>query len=130
MKSKKEPHSKNLLEWIVFGISILLLVTAAGLLISAWIKTPGGPAHLIVQTGKAVVSGDRIEIPVVVSNNGQTAAANVQVSIVIGEDETERESGFTLDFLPPGGKRLGSVSFQGKELPAKTAARIASFTDP
>lgn len=130
MKSEEDPHSKNPLEWIVFAVSALLLLTVAGLLIAAWAKAPGGPAHLIIKTGDARVSGDIIRIPVTVINNGQSAAANVQVSIIIGESPNEREGGFTLSYLAPGGKRNGSVSFEGGDLPAKTIARIAGFSEP
>ena len=105
-------------------------LAAAGFLITAWLKAPGAPAHLRVETGQASLSGDRFEIPDTVFNDGQSAAANVQVSSVIGENGIERESGFTVDFVPPGGKRTGSVSFTGSGLLAKTVARVVGFTEP
>ena len=49
---------------------------------------------------------------------------------IIGENGIERESGFTLDLLPPGGKRTGRVSFAGSDLPAKTLAHIVGHTEP
>lgn len=130
MNSSEDRISKNPLEWIVFGVSLVLVVVTIGLLAMAAIHSRGGPARLSVSTGKPVVTDNRIDIPVVIRNDGESVAANVEIRIRIGQGADVQEAGFTLDFVPRGANRKGNVTFQGNNPDIVPESRIVGYGEP
>lgn len=130
MNSSEDRRTKNPLEWIVFGVSLVLVVVTVGLLVMATINSRGGPARLSINTGKPVVTDNRIDIPVTIKNDGESVAANVDLRICIGQGADVQEAGFTLDFVPPGSSRMGHVTFQGNNPGIVPESRIVGYEEP
>lgn len=111
-KSTPENPTKNALEWTVFGICSVLVLSTLILLAIATFQVEDGPAEMRAETGKPVSKDGWIRIPVTVKNYGRRVAANVEVKVCLGQGEAKREAGFTIDFVPRGGSRTGAVSFR------------------
>lgn len=129
-KSTPENPTKNLLEWLVFGISALLVLATLALLTVATLQVEDGPAEMRAETGKPVSKDGWMRIPVTVRNNGQRVAANVEVKVCIGSGEAKREAGFTIDFVPRGGSRTGAVSFREMGEPVALECEVLGYEEP
>jgi uncharacterized protein (TIGR02588 family) len=103
---------KNWLEWTVFAIGVLLVLTTIGLLVWDSARTAGGPADVTVDVGAARAGAQRHFIPVTVRNQGDGAAEGVQVEVVLEREGAELERAtLVIPFLPRGAQRNGWVSF-------------------
>jgi uncharacterized protein (TIGR02588 family) len=130
MNSSPYPTTKNLLEWTVFGISSAIVLTTLVLLMMAAITVKKGPARIRAGTGKPVVENGWLRIPVTVTNDGESVAANVDVQVTIGSGADQRDAGFSVDFVPRGATRTGSVSFKGTELPQNVECGVLGYEEP
>ncbi|MES2920921.1 MAG: hypothetical protein V4819_05220 [Verrucomicrobiota bacterium] len=130
MNSSPDPTTKNLLEWTVFGISSVIVLTILVLLTMAAITVKEGSARLRAETGKPLVENGWLRIPITVANDGERVAANVEVQVCIGSGAERREAGFSIDFVPRGATRNGSVSFKGTELPQNLECEVLGYEEP
>ncbi len=129
-KSTPENPTKNLLEWMVFGISTALVLTALAFLTMAAVRVEDGPPEMRAEAGKPVAKNGWLRIPVTVRNHGHRVAANVEVRLRIGTGEAKREAGFTVDFVPRGGSRTGAVSFKEMKGPLELECEVLGYEDP
>lgn len=130
MNPSPEHTTKNLLEWTVFGISSLLVLTILILLAKTAIEVKDGPARLRAQTGTPAVKDGWLRIPVTVTNDGESVAANVEVQVCIGSGAERREAGFSIDFVPRGATRNGAVSFKGGQPPTDLECEVLGYEEP
>ena len=130
MNSSPDQTTKNALEWTVFGISSVLVLATLLFLTMAAITVKKGPARLRAETGKPVVENGRLRIPVTVTNDGDHVAANVDVQVSIGSGAERQDAGFSIDFVPRGASRNGSVSFKGTELPQNLECGVLGYEEP
>ncbi|MES2437989.1 MAG: hypothetical protein V4584_02925 [Verrucomicrobiota bacterium] len=129
-KSTPENPTKNLLEWIVFGISTALVLAALAFLTLATLRVEDGPAEMRAEAGTPVAKDGWLRIPVTVKNHGQRVAANVEVRVCIGSGADKHEAGFTVDFVPRGGSRTGAVSFKEREVPLELECEVLGYEEP
>lgn len=128
--STPENPTKNLLEWTVFGISMVLVTSALAYLIVAALRVEDGPPEMRAEAGKPESKDGWLRIPVIVRNEGQKVAANVEVRVCIGSGEAKREAGFTLDFVPRGGSRNGAVSFRDMGGSQELECEVLGYEEP
>jgi uncharacterized protein (TIGR02588 family) len=129
-KSTPENPTKNLLEWMVFGISTALVLTTLAFLIMATVRVEDGPAEMRAEAGKPIAKDGWLRIPVTVRNDGHRVAANVEVRVCIGTGEEKHEAGFTVDFVPRGGSRTGAVSFKEMDGPLALECEVLGYEEP
>jgi uncharacterized protein (TIGR02588 family) len=130
MKTSTPEHpTKNLLEWTVFGISGVLVLAALSLLTAAALRHEDGPPDLHVEAGTPVAEDGWLRVPVTVRNHGHGVAANVEVSVRT-KDSEPREAGFTVDFVPRGGSRSGTVSFRDTGVPLELECGVTGYEEP
>ena len=123
---------KNLLEWIVFGISLILITAVVGLLVVEEIRSPERPPNLRVTLGEAVPGGDgTYRLPVTVRNEGgQTAEqARLEVTLQSGGREIERAE-LTMAFVPRDSSRRGWVILQHDPRCCEVSAAAVGFNQP
>lgn len=129
-KSTPENPAKNLLEWIVFGVSLVLVVSTLAYLVYSALRVPEGPALLRAEAAAPVYADGIARIPVTVKNEGKRVAVNVEVQVSVGEGEQKLEGGFTIDFVPRGATRSGAVSFKVNPLPGPPECEVIGYDEP
>jgi uncharacterized protein (TIGR02588 family) len=111
---------KNRLEWIVFAISLLVVLGTVGLLIQDTIRGESSPPDL---QGWAV--------PVTVRNEGGETAegARVEVTLAVPGREPERAE-IDMAFVPADSWREGFVTFAGDPSRGRLTGRVVGFETP
>jgi uncharacterized protein (TIGR02588 family) len=105
---------KNLLEWAVFAVGLVLVVATLGYLVRESIADHGKPPEVVVRLGEPRPSESGYLLPVEVTNTGQATAEDVLVPIFLEmSDGSREEAELSIAFLPRNSKRNGWVSFRG-----------------
>ena len=104
---------KNLLEWTVFAIGLVLVLATLGYLVRESIADEGKPPEVVVRLGAPRPSESGYLVPVEVANDGQTTAEDVLVPIFLEMPDGRREEAeLSIAFLPRDSRRNGWVSFR------------------
>lgn len=113
---------KNWLEWIIFAVSLVLVVSTLGYLIYDASTVGEAPPSIEFQLGETQQRSQQFIIPVSVTNQGDHTAEGVQIEVVLENGGKELESAeFEIAFLPRRATRSGWVTFQTDP---RTAERI------
>jgi uncharacterized protein (TIGR02588 family) len=105
---------KNWLEWVVFGVSISLLLATVAMLSWKAIITDDRPPLLSIDSLAPVREGDALRVSVTVKNAGDQAAQQVDIEVqIVGGDGEERTGNFQLDQIPGGSSATGELIFFG-----------------
>lgn len=103
---------KNWLEWIVFAVSLVLVVSVLGYLVYDSATLGDTPPNFEFQVGKPQPQLNHFAVPVAVTNQGDETAEGVQVEVVLESGGKEQESAeFEIAFLPRHSTREGWVTF-------------------
>ena len=124
---KPKPEGKNWLEWTIFGMSSVLVLTTLGFLLWQTLTTQSRPALLEATLGEPVKNRAGIRVPVTVRNRGDETAENVDVEVTAPGDET---GSFTLAFVPRGAERHGWVVFEKPFRRNQLDAQIKGYEQP
>ncbi|BCM92122.1 hypothetical protein IAD21_04001 [Abditibacteriota bacterium] len=104
---------KNALEWSVFGVSCVLVLSLLGFLgYSSWTYTDS-PAHIEFHLGKPSKIGKSWQIEVEVENRGSHAVESVEIEVEWAKGK--QTAHFVLSHLPRQGKRTGYAIFEARE---------------
>jgi uncharacterized protein (TIGR02588 family) len=122
---------KNLLEWSVFGLSLLLLIGVVGLLAYDAIWGDRSPPELVVQAGEPVARGALIEVPVTVENRGGRAAEGILVEVTVRQaGGVEERAELTLPLLARQASEQGVVAVPNQGAVEAVEGRVVAFTLP
>lgn len=132
MTKKKSKVEKNWLEWVVFGVGALLVLSTLGFLVYDGATSAGeAPPALTVVTGTPEQKGEHFIVPVTVTNKGGQTAEGVTIEVTLERDGAEAERGeFAVAFLPRGGKREGFVTFRTDPRSARLVPRVLGYEKP
>ena len=131
-KKARAKVEKNWLEWVVFGVGLLLVVSTLAYLVYDGATAGGAPPDIEVRLGEPRRGGPGFLVPVTVVNRGGETAGGVTVEVVLeaaGSPEPERGE-FTLAFLPRGGTREGWVAFRTDPRAGRLTARAHGYEQP
>ncbi|MET0621576.1 MAG: hypothetical protein ABW250_01215 [Pyrinomonadaceae bacterium] len=123
---------KNWLEWVVFGVGLVLVVSTLAYLVYDGATAPDTPPDIEVRLGEPRPGGAGFLVPVKVFNRGGQTAEGVTVEVVLeapAAPEPER-SEFTVAFLPRGGAREGWVAFRTDPRAGRLTARANGYEKP
>ncbi|MES2996068.1 MAG: hypothetical protein V4733_04580 [Verrucomicrobiota bacterium] len=123
-------HAKNPLEWIVFVLSVLLLIALFVFLASEAKRQNGEPARFSVETGSPIARDGMNSISVTVKNTGGEPAVNVRVQVTASANGTQQSAEFLLDHVPSLATRTGSVAFRNLPRDATVSAIVAGYMKP
>ena len=126
----KDRNAKNVLEWVVFAISSLLVAGVVGFLVWSTLAGNGKLAAFNIEIGSVTTLPESSVVQVKVTNTGSQTAAEVNLSIVARYPGGEKETGLTIDFIPRGGTRDGYAVFQGQGTPEDITARVQGYIEP
>ncbi len=131
-KKARGKVEKNWLEWVVFGVGLLLVVSTLAYLVYDGATADDTPPDVEVRLGEPRPGGAGFIVPVTVINRGGQTAEGVTVEVTLesgGTSEPER-SDFNLAFLPRGGKREGWVAFSSDPRAGRLTARASGYEKP
>ncbi len=123
---------KNWLEWVVFGVGLLLVASTLSYLVYDGATAADTPPDVEVRLGEARPGGGGFLVPVTVFNRGGQTAEGVSIEVVLeapGLREPERGE-FTVAFLPRRGTREGWVVFRSDPRAGRLTARASGYERP
>jgi uncharacterized protein (TIGR02588 family) len=123
---------KNILEWIVFSLSLVLITAILGYLVYQTATYQSGSPDL----GVSYVHDPSPHAPyryfIRIRNDGQETAEEVQIELVLEKDGAELESAaMSIPYSPKKSTREGWVNFSKNPSDADTLyARVVSYKRP
>ena len=131
-KKARKRVEKNWLEWIVFGVGLLLVASTLSYLVYDGATAADTPPDVEVNLGEPQPGGVGFLVPVTVFNRGGQTAEGVSVEVVLetGGAPGEERGEFTVAFLPRGGTREGWVSFRSDPRAGRLTARAPGYEQP
>jgi len=126
----RERNAKNPLEWVVFGLSCLLVLGAVAFLILTAITRKDGPADLRITVGEISTRADSTLVTIILTNEGTKTAAAVKIHLTATYPSEERESDVDVDFVPRGGRREAIAVFSGTERPIQITPKVVGYVEP
>ncbi|MFB2918897.1 hypothetical protein [Aerosakkonema funiforme] len=124
-------REKNWLEWVVFGMALLMVVSTLGYLIYDAATLSKMPPAIQVQLGEPQPIMEHFIVPVSVTNQGDRTAEGVQIEVTLESTSKEKETAqFEIAFLPRRAKREGWVTFETDPRTAKVKARALGYEKP
>ncbi|MFB2879765.1 hypothetical protein [Floridanema aerugineum] len=123
---------KNWLEWVIFAVGLILVVSTLGYLIYDATTSSEAPPNIEVKLGEIQPQGQNFLVPVIATNKGEQTAETVQIEVVLEKDGKEAESAeLQIQFLPRGAKRSGWVTFEtDPRTVEKIKTRAVGFEKP
>ncbi|HSG38552.1 MAG TPA: hypothetical protein VLE27_02845 [Thermoanaerobaculia bacterium] len=122
---------KNPLEWVVFGIGLILTLGVIAAL--TWDAASGErkPPDLTVELGAPEPRSQGWAVPVTVRNEGEETAEGAQVLVSLelpggGKEEAELE----IPFVPRRSKREGWVLFLHPPASGRLSGRVTGYEQP
>jgi uncharacterized protein (TIGR02588 family) len=131
-KGARRKVEKNWLEWVVFGVGLVLVVSTLAYLVYDGATSADAPPDIEVRLGEPQRGGPGFLVPVTVFNRGGETAGGVAVEVVLegaGAPEPERAE-FTIAFLPRRGTREGWVAFRSDPRAGRLTARAIGYEKP
>lgn len=125
------PH-KNVLEWSVFAVGLLLVASTLSYLVYAGLTSQDTAPRLHVELGAATALGDHMLVPVTVENSGDRAATNIEVVVEINTDGLAESARIHIDLIAHGQRHEGAVAFthDPSAAPPRLRARIVGYLLP
>jgi uncharacterized protein (TIGR02588 family) len=121
---------RNVVEWLVLGISVLAIIVLAGVLLIEGIGPTREPNPMVtLRTAEARPGHMGWIVPATVANDGDLAAEAVLIeatAAIAGEPET---SEVEINFLPAGTEVKVAFAFSAKP-EGEIATRLVSFRVP
>lgn len=123
---------KNVLEWMVFAFSALVLAGMLGVLILDVLSDNHKMPVVSVELSAPYLEGEEYVIPLRISNDGEETAEGAVVEVVQTLiDGKEEKATFEVQFLPRLSSREGWVRFKNDPSAArKLEARVVGYERP
>ena len=122
---------KNWLEWVVFAVSLILVVSTVGYLIYAGLSMGDQPPSIEIRLGTPEQREHNFIVPVTVVNHGDQTAEGVKIEVVLVSGGEEKARGeVEIPFLPRHATREGWVAFEQDPRTAQLKARVLGYQKP
>jgi uncharacterized protein (TIGR02588 family) len=121
---------KNWLEWAVFLVSLVLVLSVVGYLLYDAATAGTQEAEIEVSLGAPTASGAGFAVPVRVSNRGGQTAEGVHVEVLLRHAGGEERGEFVIAFVPRRSSREGFVTFQADPRRGQMEARVSGYEKP
>lgn len=121
---------KNVLEWSVFAVALLLVLATFGYLLREALVTGSGPPDIAVTLGPSRAGSGGHLVPVTAENRGAETAEEVQITVRLERAGGPEEVVLLLPYLARGARRSGWVTFHSD--PATGTLRVGgvAFQSP
>jgi uncharacterized protein (TIGR02588 family) len=127
--AREQRPARTSAEWVTFVVACLILLGVVAL-VSIQLPDGDNPPLPVTEVGQVRRAGDQFVVPVVVRNDGDLTAENVQVIASLTIDEETVEGDQTVDFLA--GEATHDLEFVFAEDPAggELEVRVAGYSRP
>ncbi len=106
------PDGTSGLEWVVAGLSALIVLGTAGFLVMDAFRIPPSPPRITIEVDSVVRAGPGYLVEFRARNSGQTTAAGLVIEGEIkGDTGTVEKGEVTIDYVPSEGVRKGGLFF-------------------
>ena len=131
-EGNQKHDKKNILEWSVFTLSLLLVTALLAFLIYETITYKPSTPDLVIEYKHDPSQNAPHRYHVTIINKGQETAEEVQIELILEKDGRELEkAGMQIPFAPQESKREGWVSFSKDPSKADTLySRVVSYKRP
>ncbi len=126
----KKKIQKNWLEWMVFGVSAVLLLLVISFLGYEAATLGDALPDIQLQTGTPEARSGYFAVPIEVTNKGDQTAEGVHIEVVLRSGRQEERSDIDIQFLPRRGKREAWVTFKTDPRTATLEARVLGYEKP
>jgi uncharacterized protein (TIGR02588 family) len=122
---------KNWLEWVVFGIGLLLITSVFGFLVYDALTLGDTPPTMAIQIGQPEQQGQHVIVPVAVTNQGDQPAEGVVIEVIYEGAQEQQQAQFEIAFLPRSATGEGWASFQAASAEiGQFKARVIGYQKP
>lgn len=123
---------KNLLEWMVFGVSVAVIGGTVVLVSGGALRSHGAASpDLRVQTLAPMRSSGGYTVPVIVRNDGTATAEEARIEVALVSDGRELEKAeLIIAFVPRSSRRAGAVVFRRDPACCVVVGRVAGYETP
>ncbi len=122
---------KNWVEWTVFAVGLVLVVSALSYLVYDGATMGGAPPSLQVRLGTPEQHAHNFIVPVAVTNHGDATAEGVTIEVIMENAGQEAARGeLSIAFLPRRATREGFVTFDQDPRNAQLKARVLGYEKP
>ena len=104
-------EEKSWLEWVVFCVSVVMLVAVVGYLVVDGLRDANRPPDIRITLGVPAASAHGFMVPLSVTNLGDQTAQAVELEVSSQSGAQAESSALTYDFLASGEVRQGWVGF-------------------
>ncbi|HEV3410303.1 MAG TPA: hypothetical protein VG095_08405, partial [Chthoniobacterales bacterium] len=125
----KRPQ-KNWLEWTVFALSAVLILTVIGFLIYESAMIGQKPPDIHLRMGEVQARDGYFALPLEVTNTGDQTAEGVHLEVVLKTNGGEERADLEIQFLPRRGKREAWVNFKTDPRTGTLDARVLGYEKP
>jgi len=131
MNSEPQREQKNWFEWLVFAISLVLVLALVGYLCRDIWTARSGPPDIEITLSPASKRSGHYVVPVTVTNRGYESAEAVHLEVTLKKKSGEEERAeVELQFLPRGSTRRAVVTFESDPAEAEVSARVLGHRRP
>jgi uncharacterized protein (TIGR02588 family) len=118
-------------EWIVAGISCLVLLAVLGYLVVDGLSGRNGMAQLVVLPVEIAATDAGYVVEFSASNRAGKSVAAVEINGELRDgDEVIEESSATLDYIPQDSERLGALIFRRNPKALELRLFASGYTEP
>ena len=121
---------KNILEWSVFGVALVLVLATFGYLVRESLTETKGPADIVVTLGESRAGSGGHVVAVKAENRGSQTAEEVRVTVVLDRGKAREEAVLVFPYLPRGSAREGWVGFQSDPRQGRLRVAGVAYQDP
>lgn len=126
---------KNWLEWIVFAVGLVLVLSVLAYLAYEGATMGSDPPSIEVRLGTPEARAHNFIVPVTVTNHGDETAEGITIEVTLenagGDSAVEPVRGeLTIAFLARRATREGWVTFQQDPRSARLTARVLGYEKP
>lgn len=121
---------KNWLEWVVFAVGLVLVLSVLGYLIYSGASMGDQPPEIEVRLGTPEQRQFNFIVPVTVVNHGDETAASLRIEVVMEGNGEQARGELDIPFLPRHAKREGWVTFDQDPRTSKLKARVLGYQKP
>jgi uncharacterized protein (TIGR02588 family) len=121
---------KNWLEWVVFGVSLVLTASVLGYLIYEGVHMGNAPPNIALRLGPPERRGEGFVVPVAATNHGDETAEGLHIEVRLETGGAGERGAFTIAFLPRRATRKGWVTFRTDPRAGQLTPRVLGYEKP
>ncbi len=129
-RRKNTDDQRTTAEWASLGITLLLLASVIGTVITLWVKSSDDPVRFRIAVGKGRFEEGQYYLPFSIVNDSNRTAAQVAVEGRAGVDDKEETATTVFSYIASQEKAEGVLVFSEVKEATNVKVRVVSFQRP